>query len=95
MNMTLASPLISPMMAGPVPRYGTCTSLTFAMLLNSSAARCGVLPLPEPAYITSPGRAFASEMSCVTEVAGSEGCTTSRLGESASRLTGSKSFTGS
>jgi hypothetical protein len=54
-----------------------------------------VLPLPEPAKLTCPGRARASAISSFTDFAGSEGCTTSTLGASATRLTGVKSFTGS
>ena len=54
-----------------------------------------MLPMPEPAKPIFPGCAFASAISSCTDFTGSEGCTTSTLGPSAIRLTGSKSFTGS
>ncbi len=65
------------------------------MALKSSPARCGVLPLPEPAKPISPGRAFAAAISSATERTASDGCATRMFGPSAIRLTGSKSFTGS
>ena len=39
-------PLIVSVIAGVLPLYGTCVICTPAMVLNSSAARCGALPLP-------------------------------------------------
>ncbi len=72
-----------------------CTIFTPAITLKSSPARCGVLPLPEPAKPISPGRDFAAAISSGTECTASDGCTTSTLGPSAMRLTGSKSFSGS
>jgi len=45
--------------------------------------------------LSSPGLAFATAISSVTEVAGTAGCTTSMLGATVANVTGEKSRTGS
>jgi hypothetical protein len=57
-----------------------CSISVFVIVLKSSPARCGVLPLPEPAKLISFGRAFASAISSLTVFAGTDGCTTSTFG---------------
>jgi len=54
-----------------------------------------VAPLPDEPYASSPGRALASAISSCVELAGNDGCTTSRNGTVATSMMGSKSFTGS
>ena len=44
--------------AGPPPRYGTCTMSAPAIILNSSPATCGVLPLPADAMLILSGLAL-------------------------------------
>ena len=56
---------------------------------------CGVAPAVPTAKFSSPGRAFASAMSCAVVLTGTEGCVTSRLGEFVASVTGANSFTAS
>ena len=68
---------------------------TPVMLLNSSAATCIEPPAPELEKLSLPGWLFASAISSFTEFAGTEGCTRSSRGRSATIETGAKSLTGS
>ena len=61
----------------------------------SSPARCGVLPLPEPAKPIWSGLARASAMSSCTLFTGSEAFTMSTFGPKAIIATGAKSRIGS
>jgi hypothetical protein len=63
--------------------------------LKSSAARCGVAPRGPVAQLSSPGFAFASAMRSCTDFAGTDGCTTSTIGELPTSVMGEKSRTGS
>ena len=81
--------------AGAPPLYGTCTASMPAADLKSSTERCGVLPTPPEPKLSRPGFAFASAMSSCTDLAATEGCTTSMRGEVATSVTGTKSFCGS
>ncbi len=44
--------------AGAAPRYGTCTILMLASMLNSSPVRWMVVPAPAEAKLTLPGLAL-------------------------------------
>jgi hypothetical protein len=44
---------------GPEPRYGTCTIVIPVIILNSSAAMFGPVPLPGEAQLILPGLALA------------------------------------
>ena len=46
-NPTAASPETSPTTEGPPPLNGMCSILIPVMLLKSSPARCGPLPVPD------------------------------------------------
>ena len=48
-NPNSAEPPSTAVMISGAPRYGTCTTSTPAMALNSSAHRCAPLPLPPDA----------------------------------------------
>ena len=51
-----------------------------AAILNNSPAKWLILPLPADAMLTLPGLALACAMNSATVVAGTDGCTTIRLG---------------
>ena len=65
------------------------------IIFRSSPARWLAVPLPADAYVTAAGFAFASAINVFTEVAGSEGWTTSMFAADVHRITGAKSFIGS
>src|SRR5512136_496939 len=94
-NVTLVWPPTTLSIDGPPPRNGTCTMSTPAISLNSSPPRCWNVPIPADAYSRSPGFALASVMNSLTEVTGTDGCTTSTLVPWASSATGVKSLMGS
>ena len=79
------------MVAGAEPLYGTCTSLTPAMTLNNSPARCETLPTPADGKFSSPGRLRASAINSLIEAAGSDGCTATISGVAAICETATKS----
>src|SRR5262245_60063274 len=58
-NMTCARPPSRSVSAGAAPRYGTWSMSTPAIILNSSPAMCGVVPLPTDAMMILPGLALA------------------------------------
>ena len=58
-NITCTCPPTRSVTAGAEPRYGTWTRSTPVIALNSSPARCGVVPLPEEAMLILPGLALA------------------------------------
>ena len=64
-----------------------------AMLLNSSAAKCVALPVPPEENSNSPGFAFASAMSSLTDLMPSYGLTTSTDGTLMVVVMPAKSFT--
>src|SRR5262245_30134628 len=78
-----------------LPLYGTCTTCTPAIELNSTDIRWLVAPEPEEANEYLPGLALSSAISSFTSFAGIEGLTTSMKGLIASRLIGEKSRSGS
>ena len=45
--------------AGPVPRYGTCSSSTPAIWPNSAPERCDAEPAPDEPNVSLPGLALA------------------------------------
>ncbi len=75
------------------PLNGTWSIRIPAMLVNSAPLR--YRKLPEEAYDTSPGRAFASAISSLTFFAGTDGCATIMLGSRAAGVMAAKSRTGS
>ena len=68
------------MIAGPPPRYGTCSMLTPVTLLNSSQYIWDALPMPADATLTLPGLLLAKAISSGTDFGGSDGCKTSTPG---------------
>ncbi len=66
-----------------------------AMLLNSSAERCGVEPLPAEAKLIAPGFSLASAISSCTFFAGTLLFTISTSGVVANSAIGAKSLAGS
>ena len=56
-----------------------------ALNRNSSAAMCGVVPIPPEAKLIAPGRSFAISMSSRTDLAVYDGLATSTSGEAPSR----------
>src|SRR5262245_2627789 len=79
-NATWWRPASRSGMDWPVPLYGTCRMFVLVMVLNSSPARCGVLPLPAEGKLITPGCDLDSAISCFTEAAGSAGCTVTMCG---------------
>src|SRR5262249_58247662 len=67
--------------SGAEPRYGTCGMLTPAANLNSSPATCEVEPVPNDASVILPGLALASAINSGTELAATDGCTSSTSGD--------------
>ena len=78
-----------------LPLYGTCSILTPAWRLKSSAAIWPVEPVPADRIGQLSGRAFASWTSSFTERTGSDGFTTSTIGTRQVSETPVKSFNGS
>ena len=66
-----------------------------AIDLNSSPARCWVVPTPAEAKVSVPGCARASATSSLTLFAGTSLLTTKMLGVKQSWVIGAKSLTGS
>jgi hypothetical protein len=60
-----------------------------------SPDRCGVLPTPGAAKLYLPGFALMTSINSCIVLAGTEGCTLTTLGETATMLMGAKSLTGS
>ena len=58
-NHTCTCPPTRSVTAGAEPRYGTWARSTPAIALNSSPARCGVVPAPDEAMLTLPALALA------------------------------------
>src|SRR3954468_12701432 len=79
--------------AGLLPLYGTCRTCRCSALLNSSLARCTMVPAPEEPYEYLPGPDLSSASSSFTFLAGVLGCTTSMSGVDATSPTGVKSLT--
>src|SRR5438876_662180 len=55
--ITCTYPAIRSVSAGDAPRYGTCTMLVLVIILNSSPATWGGVPLPPEPKLTLPGLA--------------------------------------
>ena len=81
-------PAIVSVSAGPPPLYCTMTMSMPACRRKSSVARCWKLPTPAAAAFSSPGLRFASATSSCSELTGSAGGTTSRLGPVPTAATG-------
>jgi len=58
-NVTCTCPPIRLVSEGPAPRYGTCTMSTPAIILNSSPAMWGPVPVPGDAMLSLRGLALA------------------------------------
>src|SRR5262249_34413476 len=67
--------------SGAEPGYGMCGMLTRAVNLNSSPATCEVEPVPNDASVILPGLALASAINSGTELAATDGCTSSTSGD--------------
>src|SRR3990172_1338231 len=67
---------------------------TRAIDLNSSPARCPVVPTPAVANAICPGRARANAITSLAFFTGTEGCTVIIIGTTAILETGVKSRTG-
>ncbi len=91
--MSATSPARRSVTAGGLPLYGMWTRLTPAIALNSSPDKCGAVPVPAEAKFNWPGRLFARAMSSFTDLAGTDGCTTSTLGAAVVSAIGAKSRT--
>ena len=81
--------------AGPAPVNGTCTRSSLNASLNNSPDRCGVEPTPGPAKEYLPGLSLMSCTSSWIVFAGTDGLTTTTLGDAATSVTGAKSLIGS
>ena len=92
-NVTATSPASSACTAWALPLYGTWIKSMPPMVLNVSAARCRIVPLPDDANGICPGFALPSAISSFTDFTGSEGCTTSINGLAATSVIGVKSLT--
>src|SRR5262245_18762969 len=90
-NMTCTCPLIRSVRAGAPPRYGTWTRFRPAMMLNSSPAKCGWVPMPGDAMLILPGLALAYAINSGTVLAGTDGFTSIRLGNRTMPATGAMS----
>src|SRR5688572_9353498 len=90
-NPTETSPLRSAVTVWGVLRYDTGAIVIPVMLWNSHDVI--MIPAPETPTLICPGRAFASATSCLTVLAGTDGCTASRNDPIASIVTGAKSRT--
>src|SRR5450759_221460 len=80
---------------GLEPLYGTWIIRRFAMLANNSIDRCGCVPRPAEPNRIWPGFALASAIISFTDVAGTDGWTTTKLGKDAACVMGAKSRTAS
>ena len=78
-----------------MPLYGMCTVLIPAAWSNASPAMCCVLPMPDDAYLSEPGCAFAAATSDFTSFAATPSPTTSTFGTTTMSPTGCSCFSGS
>ncbi len=83
-KMTCTCPPMRSVRAGAAPRYGTWIMFTPAIILNSSPATWGRVPMPGEAMLSLPLFALAWAMNPDSVVAGTDGCVTMTNG---SRLT--------
>src|SRR3981081_2198315 len=81
--------------AGAAPVKGTWTRSSLYRSRNSSPPKCGVEPTPGPAKLYLPGLSRTSCTSSGSVLAGTDGVTTTTLGETATSETAEKSLTGS
>ena len=81
--------------AGPAPRYGTCTMLAPVLTLSISPRRWPLAPLPCDAKLRPPGFDLASATKSVTDFAGLSSGTASSCGKLHIRVIGLKSLIGS
>src|SRR3954462_1455044 len=81
--------------AGAAPVNGTCTMSRLNASRNSSPPRCGVDPTPGPAKLYLPGLSRISCTSSGSDLAGTDGLTTTTFGETATSVTAAKSLRGS
>src|SRR5258705_8305033 len=82
-------------MAGALPLYGTCVAFSPLMLLNHSATKCAVAPVPEDANVYLPGFAFTWAMNSGAVFAGNDGWLDSTYGDIATFATAASSRSGS
>ena len=78
--------------AGPLPLYGTCSTLMPAMLANSSIAKWLVVPAPAEAIVSLPGRAFAAATTPAIELKPDFGLASTTSGTACTVEIGAKSF---
>src|SRR5436309_6530214 len=90
-----ASPFFAAVTTSPVALYGTICTSTPALDLNSSAARCWVLPMPMVATFILPGFALAAAMTSLTVFSGDFGSATITSGKKPTVEIIAKSFSGS
>ena len=83
------------MTAGAPLRYGTCVMLMPASFCSSTPDRCCELPLPEDAYVMSPGCAFANAINSLILFTGTDGCADNTFGMRVSTVMATKSRSGS
>src|SRR3954467_13607145 len=81
--------------AGAAPVNGTWTRSRPNDSRNSSPPRCGVEPTPGPAKLYLPGLFRMSCTSSGSDLAGTDGLTTTTFGDAATSVTAVKSLTGS
>src|SRR3990172_2371580 len=67
-NIICDSPDNTATPAGPPPLYGMWATLMPAVVLNNSATRDRLLPVPPDAYLISPGSALASPIRSLTHL---------------------------
>ena len=92
-NIMSVSALITLVMAGAAPLYGTCRIFVPVMCANKIPDRCVDAPLPVEANDSC--FFFANATNAETESAATDGCSTRIFGIVAINVIGAKSFTAS
>src|SRR4051812_850545 len=72
-NIVATWPPSKSVTAGAPLRYGTWVMLMPASFCSSTPDRCCELPLPDVAYVISPGCALAKAISSLIDFAGTDG----------------------
>src|SRR6185503_4982615 len=88
-------PAIADWMAGAAPPNGTLVASSLSSSLNSSAASCGVVPMPGLAIEYLFGSFFRTSINSFTVFAGKLAFTTRMFGDAAASVIGAKSLYGS
>jgi len=89
-NDASTCPPIRASTAGPPPLYWMYVKSTFVRFLNISPLTCD-MPVPVVPKLILPGRARRNCTNCGSVFTGTEGCTTSTLGNAIIMLIGAKS----